>query len=577
MALLTGWLAMSALGGIVNPSLTPALGSYIVPAWPPGQSQTSHLSPVALVTAWPVSTTPRALQGWRAQAFSDDWYYRIHVRPARLDMGNIVSAQTRTVRVWNAYFVPQTLNAVTGLQEGLALTPPHALPATYNPLQEVEWTAQISREGPGRIDATVRFIFAAVTAPVLRITGGRVVEWAFRPDWTEGITERLAWLTEVLASRTGAEQRRSLRLSPRRSFELRCIVEAEDRTRLDLALAAWGARTWALPVWPDVQLLASPLAADATSIACNTTGRDFRAGGLVMLMGASPAQVESAEVLSVAAGLLTLVRPLVQAWPLGTLLCPARTADLAEQPEVVRRNDRVAQVSARFEVAEVCDWPLAWPGASYRSAPVFETRPEESRDVRAGWVRLQAVLDNNSALPQRTDTAGQGFAMQAHRWQLMGRTEQAAWRSLLYALAGRRGVVWLPTHADDLVLVAIAASDALSIDVRNVGLFRLSGGTPIRGRRDMRIELSDGSVVHRRISGISEVSASVERLALDAPPGAVLRPTGSAGVSVNRISFMTLARLEQDDVELLHITDADGAAACEVMWRGRRDDLELAA
>ncbi|ECV8069637.1 hypothetical protein ABQ22_25065, partial [Salmonella enterica subsp. enterica serovar Typhimurium] len=39
------------------------------------------------------------------------------------------------------------------------------------------------------------------------------------PNWKDGVTERIEWQTDVMISESGAEQRRPIRLHPRRSFE----------------------------------------------------------------------------------------------------------------------------------------------------------------------------------------------------------------------------------------------------------------------------------------------------------------------------------------------------------------------
>ena len=49
---------------------------------------------------------------------------------------------------------------------------------------------------------------------------------------------------------------------------------------------------------------------------------------------------------------------------------------------------------------------------------------------------------------------------------------------------------------------------------------------------------------------------------------------GVAASSIARVSFMRLMRLATDEVEIEHITDADGVASTAVTWRGLRDDLE---
>jgi hypothetical protein len=576
MAVLIGWIDRSPLGGSVNPNITTALNQYTVSYWPPVAAKVGLVPNGDVVSQLPVSAAPRALDGTRSPAFSDDWYYRVHIRPQRLDLGNVLQAQTTTVKVWNAFFVPKVLTAISGLSEGLTVQGPTGLPATFAALQEQDWLVNVARQGAGRIDAALTWLFTAAAAPVLPVTGTRVVEWPLLPNWSDGMTERLGWNTQVLRSASGAEQRRALRLAPRRSFEASMLVEGRERALLDAMLAGWGARVWAIPVWPDVQLLPIAVGVGADTIQCATQGRDFRAGGLAMLIGDTAFKVESAEVLTVNANSLTLKRALNNAWPVGTRLFPARAAELVQQPSIKRITDRLSSVEVQFMLAEACDWPAALPTTLYRGAPVFANRPEESEDLTGSWQRLQLELDNSRALPLRTDTAGLGFNAQAHRWMLFGRSEQAAWRSLLYGLRGRQAAMWLPTHAEDLTLQATAGAAASALDVDNAGYSRFLSSAPV-GRRDIRIELADGSALHRRITGSTELSADVERLALATPVGVQLVPAGLTGANVSRISYLQLARLDSDDIELHHTTDADGVATCQVMWRGVRDDLELAA
>lgn len=574
MAVLLGWIALSPIGGMVNPNLTPALNQYTLDNWPPSAALMSRGVDGLLVTDWPVSTTPRALAGWRAPGFVDDWYYRVHIRPSPLELGNVLETQVTALKVWNAYLVPQLLTGISGLEEGILLTGPGGPPTAFAALQEQDWQASVTRDGPGRIDVTLTWQFASGAAPVLRITGNRLVAWTFVPDWSEGVLERLAWRTDILASGSGAEQRRALRLAPRRSFEARALVEGRERALLDLSLAGWGGRVWALPVWPDVQQLPSAVALGAVTVPCITAQRDFYSGGVAMMIGADAFDHEEVEVLTVGPAALTLKRPTQRAWAAGARLYPARSAQLLQQPTLHRKTDRLSQVEFAFRLVDASDWPTA-AATQYRGASVFALKPDESEDLTSTWQRLLLALDNGTGAPALTDTADLGFAIQGHRWVLGGRAEQAAWRSLVYGLRGRQAVVWLPTHAEDLTLVAVASSAATAIDVAAVGYTRFAVGRP--GRRDVRIELSDGAVLHRRITGAVEISASIERLAIDAAPGVALNPAGSAGVHVMRICYLQLVRLDQDEIELQHVTDADGVATVQVVWRTLRDELELAA
>ncbi len=524
--------------------------------WPGGAALTTH---------WPVEANGRALSGQKMRAHLDDWYHRIHISPRQLDLGNVISTQTSAVQLWNAYLEPRTLAAIAGLAEGIDLSGQPASPLLFTGLQEREWQVSVTPDGSPVLDTTLAWQFDNGDTAALRITANRIIAWAFAPDWGDGVTERLTWATDILRSESGMEQRRAIRLTPRREFEVEMLVEGRERQLLDLQLFGWGARVWALPIWPDIQLTQAGIAAGAMAIPCIPAGRDFRAGGLALLRSESAFRVEVVEVLGVEPSRLTLKRATQQDWPAGSRLYPARPAQLTEQPRAIRISDRADRLDARFLVLEANDWPAAMPPTQYRGWPVLAERPDESEDLTRAYQRLLLELDSGAALPLLTDTAQRAFPVMQHRWQLAGRTAQGVFRSLLYALNGRQAALWLPTHADDLTLVATVSDVATTLDVEAIGYTRFASAKA--GRRDIRIELVDGSVLHRRITGSTELSADVERLAIDSPLGRTVNPD-----EVLRISWLVLCRLDSDSVTIKHETDADGVARSQAVFRGVRDE-----
>lgn len=565
MAVLSGQLARLTLGGVDNPQLSDDLDAFAWVAMPFASEVQRWPGGASLVTNWPVEANGRALAGQRMGAHLDDWYNRMHISQAQLDLGNVVSTQTSAVYIWNAYFDPRTLTAIAGLADGIELSGQQAAPLLFTGLQEREWHVSVTPFGQPVLDTSLTWQFDNGDSPGLRITANRIVAWAFAPDWGDGVTETLTWATDILQSESGMEQRRAIRLAPRREFEAPMLVEGRERQLLDLALFGWGSRVWALPVWPDVQLLSVGVASGATNIACATTGRDFRAGGLALLRGESAFAVEVVEVLGVDPSGLTLKRATQKDWPAGSRLYPARPAQMMEQPSGERLTDRADRLDARFLIVEASDWPAAMPATLYRGFPVLDERPDESEDLTRAYQRLLLELDSGSALPLLTDTAQRAFPVMQHRWQLAGRSAQGAFRSLLYALNGRQAALWVPTHADDLTLAAIVTSVATTLDVEAIGYTRFGQAKP--GRRDIRIELRDGTVLHRRITGSTELSADLERLVIDSALGRQVEPG-----DVLRISWLVCCRLDSDSITIDHETDADGVARSAAVFRGVRDE-----
>lgn len=568
MAIISAQITRATLAGIQNDNLSSALDSYAWVGIP--YASVAHRTPggAAYANALPVKANGRAIKGLRAKAFLDDYYERIHVYPTTLDLGNIISTQTSTIIVWNAYFSAKTLTEVAGLEEGISVEGPGSVPMVVPALGETSWDLSVTPDGPARLDAELQWVFSGVDSPVLVVTGNRIVAFGFVPDWSEPVKETLAWLTDVLASTTGAEQRRALRIAPRRSFEAQVIAEGRERAAFDLALAGWGAKQWALPIWHDVQWLAAPLAAGAVAISCVAAGRDFVEGGLAMLRGDDALITEAVEISKITAAGLELKRATQRAWPVSTRLYPVRSARLAEQPEMARKTDRLIVATVSFDIVEPCDWTEAAPMETYRGLPVYTERPDESEDLTSQYERLLATLDNTTGLPAVTDTAGKGFPVRGHRWVLQGVDEHSAQRGLLYWLRGRQRACWLPTHAEDLMLAATASGATLTVE--RVGYARFGVGQ--LGRQDIRIELADGSVLNRRILSAAEVDDDTETLVLDSDLPAAIDPA-----DVVRISYLALMRLSDDSVEIEHVTDIEGVGRAALTFRGVRDDLEATA
>ena len=554
----------------------PTTAGYDSPHYAADLYRYAHLSDHAAVQALcspggaprtinlPVDAHHREIAATMQGSYFNDYYHRIHVRPAVVDLGNVISAQHFPVFVFNALFTPVTLQSIDGLAEGLALSGQADPPLDFAPLQERTYQASVTPDGPPALDATISFDFGSQSASI-RILGNRIVAWTFTPNWADGVTEKLSWLTDVLKSESMVEQRRALRIAPRREISAQIYAEGRERQMLDAALFGWSARVWALPIWADVQWLPVGVAAGAQTLPCDTAYLDFVAGGLALLRGESAAEYEVLEITAVTPTGLTFKRPVARTWAHGTRLYPVRRAIFAAQPKVTRLTDRLADIDVRFRVVEPCDWPEALPQTVYRGRPVLEDRPDESEDLRWGFDRLLKTLDNKTSSPVLTDIAGYALPVWGWRWVDAGRDKRAALRSLFYSLRGQQTAVWIPTHADDMTVAAPAPASHAYLDIVNIGYSRFCAGCV--GRQDIRIEFTDGSTMYRRITRAGALDDATERIEFGQSHGRDITPE-----SVARISYLQLCRLSSDDVTIEHMTDSEGVASCAVTFRGVRDD-----
>lgn len=564
MAVIDAQLTSGAFGDRFSTYISADLNKYEVDYWPPHDA-ISGVGEISDVTSnLPVSTTPRELDTQRVRSFFDDYYNRVHIRPRALNFGNLVTTQVSEVYVWNAWLFPITVTGIVGVETGVSIAGPQEPPFEMGALQELTWDVTVTEDGPSDIDVTIVWDFAEVPNVSLAVTGARIVAWTIVPDWKDGVRERLAWSTDVMSSDERDEQRRAIRLSPRRSFDVRMYVEDRERALFEMMMRGWGGRIWAMPVWPDIQILRTPVTLGATSISCATEGRDFRAGGLAMLRSESAFVSEVVQVETVESDSLTLLRPTQMAWPAGSRLYPVRTARFEAQPRTRRLSDRATDVRATFILVEPSDWPEA-ELPTYRGLPVLDTRPDEAEDLTGTYERAMRMLDNISGIPFVLDAADAAFAVQAHAWKLSGIAERSAFRSLLYALRGRQVAVWLPTHADDLHLIETLASESVSATIENIGYARFGLGQV--GSQDIRIELRNGDVYYRRITNAVAIDGETEQITIDTALGTTVAPE-----DVARICFMMLARSQSDVTEIHHVTDVEGVATSRKVFVGVRDE-----
>lgn len=394
--------------------------------------------------------------------------------------------------------------------------------------------------------------------------------WTFRPDWSGGILESLEWMTSVNQSNTGAEQRRSLRLSPRRTFQESFVVTMNDRTRLNAALAANGAGNWNVPLpWDINPLMQRAALGDQTVYIEDASTSELREGGLVFFRGDDSFNYDVRQVTAINGNALTLDQPLSQPWSLRTKLLPMQRAQLAQQPQFVRKADRSAVYSAAWQVTETNDFTPTAFAESYQGYPIFRMRPDDTSDLTTQFSRILDVLDTGFSIPKQIDTAGVQLSAQQHAFFLHGRAAHFAFRGLLYALQGRLTPIWLPTYSADMTLAKAIQPGDQTITIKRSGLADFFTTLP-DNMRDIILDPRNAQspAVYRRVTDVSlDLVSGNEIITVDAP----FTQNIYYG-DLKRISFMTLARLNQDRVEINHQTDTKGISNSNVTFQSTAEN-----
>lgn len=544
MAVRNGFLAEISLGSYESPHLSADLDMFTA-AWL--NNYATWIAPASpgiepLITHWPVSTTPLVRSGSIATSYFDDYYNRVHVTPRTLDIGNLLSVQTRAVSVWNAWLTSQALSAINETGADGLTESGIAAPTVFAPLEERAFLVTVTIDGPATIDAEYTFVFPS-ESPLLGVTGRRVVVFGHPPNWDAPVVEKLNWLTDVMLSHGGVEQRVGLRDAPRRAlaYELATMTRHQSNL-LETTLLGWQSRLWAVPVWTDSQNLAANLAAGSVTIPCATSGYEFAANGLALLWAAHDRH-EAVEVASVGASSLTLKAATLAAWPAGTRLYPIRLGRLPARQKFVRETGHHLTGAVEFAFDDNVAITALDSGAVYAGYSVYAGRTNWADPTEVEFVRQLDELDYETGKAWVDDLSGLAAILKSWHWLFKSRAEIVAFRGWLAARAGRRVPFWSISQAVDMeVVAAIGASDT-AINIRNIGYQRFLDGRA--DRRHICIRTTSGAMYYRRITTSAEIDATTEQLAIDSALGATLQPG-----DIQSVRFMHLTRLETDAIEI---------------------------
>lgn len=372
----------------------------------------------------------------------------------------------------------------------------------------------------------------------------------FPPDWSGPISERLSWLTAIQLSPSGAEQREALRLTPRRMIDYPMILFEVERSYFDVLLAQNGGGTWWVPI-PHEEVMLGEVFVTQDEFFFDASYREIRVGSKLLLRG----DAFACEMLTVTAitDVSVQTTPVQQNYLVATLT-PTFLGVISDKVSALRPTARAYTATARFTSLEPTFWPIVprevdslpiapYPGASGATFPVLTIPPNAVNSLDYDYERIWSVVDNATSIPVYVNKSARQVTSQKYEFFLVGPQERRDFRDLLYTLKGRCTPVWVPTFNDDL-----------SVGYGYPNPMHLPNSPPIPGRQYAVLFNTNGTITFTLVPAY-----------LGEPP-----PIFSTS-SIVRGSFMSLKRLDVDDIEIQHYADLDGPATASVVFRDAPD------
>lgn len=484
--------------------------------------------------------------------FVNDFYYRIHIEPVALDLGNILSVQTRDISVWNANFTSSQLNSVSIPNEtGISFSQPVSAPYTLNALEELKYQVSVAVDGAPSFDVVATWTIDSKTYSV-EVKGNRVIVWPFSPNWTNPLNENLEWRTGILTAFDGTEQRYQIRSKPRRKISYDVLIQSDNASQLRNLMLGWQNRQYALPNWMDKSRLTAIASIDSYGVPVDTTNRGFAVGKLGIIIK-DTLNYEVFEIESITDSKITTVKPLQNTWGKRIPVYPINLAMLSSQSPVSLQTGRVATATLDWSLPPVNDEPNIPNVAAtdtVNGVEIVYRKPNWITPVQYETDFGYDILDANTGAIDQIQTVKWPQVIHRAQWLLKNKSDISDFKAFLGRLKGRFAPVLMPTWLFDFTLESATSKTSTSIKVKTTGFSQM--GDPGGLQKAVLIRMKDKSMIVKNITGASESpDKTYEVISFDSSIGTDLTLT-----NVAMISLVYLFRMTSDGVTLNYQTDS---------------------
>ena len=382
--------------------------------------------------------------------------------------------------------------------------------------------------------------------------------WSIPPNWSDAVGESIEWMTNVLVSESGAEQRRKVRVLPRRKITFNITEWATSQRTLDIFVATLGKSPFILPLYFDKQATDRDIAAGSLLIDGDFSNRpDYLPGSVVVIHKAGDPLVNEALIVSsVSNGTIALKNPTIKSWPAGSILYPAVRARIEDIDSITRQTSDVATTSVSFTVIDGLDHKPAWEYVEKNDS----TDMNVLTGIRNNWreattlqmTRIVSVQDNSVSNSVVMDSGGDTSVTQRMSVMIHGREEYKKFLSLIYKLAGRYTQFQFPTRMHDIKVVKNIRHVDGHLVCEKSGYAQIKGSTQYV-RQWFMITLYSGKKIFGRVISV-DTDEDYDYLVLEQAVGNILLD------DILMVCWCPISRLASDTVEIQHRTDLDGVA-----------------
>lgn len=331
-----------------------------------------------------------AWQGLQASGWGDVFFDNVFVSPAVIDAGLITGDESFEFSIWHSYSSSLALLGVTEFGgDSVELTGTKS--GSVNSFESTKYLVSLNQTNS---DTSYRaaFDFGSAGSYDFKLNASQAIVLHFPIDWSMQPELRHSYLTEVIESWNGAEQRISLRDQPRLSATYQYGLADADQYLFGNLVGNFSGQ-YLVPLWPYQSELAEPVLRFDSKAAVADLNAWVVPGCRVMLSDTDTWEI--CLVASVAGGVVTFGDLVKKNYRSGSRLIPVSQAWINEDVSSTAHGMNVEVTGASFDFDEV---ELLRPApvddfTIFNRKRVLNIRPDRSRDCTIQYKRLRETLD----------------------------------------------------------------------------------------------------------------------------------------------------------------------------------------
>lgn len=366
-------------------------------------------------------------------------------------------------------------------------------------------------------------------------------------NWGNKLTITTSFKTDIFQSRSGREQRRALRVMPRRSFEFTDLAYGSRLQSLNNSILGWAQHRFLIPDSVRGFRTTTEIAPHQTNFSVDGSPDWMGQGAPIVLSYGNRQSVRN--LLIVDGGYVILANSDGETWPVGTFVCPGVYGRLTTNNAISLHTSRVGEATIQFDVdplSEVLpEYAIELP--LHRQTEVFLQKPNWARNLDSQIMANMEVLDfGRGGIAVYDPTKFRQHQLRA-TYTARNLTESRAAEQFFRRARGRRGSFFMPTWQDDMTLRDPFAASALSIVVEGFYINELFQND--KSHRDICLRTYDGRTIIRTIDYVLPEGLDSEIAFTEALPNDVTSD------DVMSISWFLRWRLGNDALSVVYETD----------------------